>query len=102
MRYGIDCFVDGVWVQFNVGQSVHMMSPKNKRRKVAIGKINGVGGLDKFHFKVIPEFCYKVDATTTYLGDVKLAYLHEDGDQWVVKDVVGGCTLWNERNMGAT
>ena len=101
MRYAIDCFVDGVWVQFNVGQSVHMMSPKNKRRKVAIGKISGVGGVDKFHFKVIPEFCYKVDVTTAYLGDVKLAYPHEDGDQWLVKDVVGGCTLWNERNLRA-
>jgi hypothetical protein len=99
MRYVIDCFVDGVWVQFNVGQSVHMMSLKNKRRKVASGKISGVGDVDKFHFKVIPEFCYKVDMTTAYLGDVKLTYPHEDGDQWLAKDVVGGCTLWNERNM---
>ncbi len=88
-------------MQFSVGQSVHMMSPKNKRRKVAIGKISGVGGVDKFHFKVIPQFCYKVDVTTAYLGDVKLAYPHEDGDQWLVKDVVGGCTLWNERNLRA-
>jgi hypothetical protein len=85
--------VDGVWVQFNVGQSVYMISPKNKRRKVASGKISGVGGVDKFHFKVIPEFCYKVDVTTAYLGDVKLAYPHEDGDQWLVKDVVGTYTL---------
>ena len=43
MKYAIDCFVDGVWVQFNVGHSVHMMSPENKRRKVASSKINGVG-----------------------------------------------------------
>ena len=43
MKYVIDCFVDGVWVQFNVGQSVHMMSLKNKRRKVASDKISGVG-----------------------------------------------------------
>jgi len=93
MRYVIDYFVDGVWVQFNVGQSVYMISPKNKRRKVASGKISGVGGVDKFHFKVIPEFCYKVDVTTAYLGDVKLAYPHEDGDQWLVKDVVGTYTL---------
>ena len=85
--------MDGVWVQFNVGKSVHMMSPKNKRWKVATGKISGVGGVDKFHLKVIPEFCYKVDVTTAYLGYVKLAYPHEDGDQWVVKDVVGGCIL---------
>jgi hypothetical protein len=64
MRYVIDCFVDSILVQFNVGQSVHIMSPKNKRRKVAFGKISGVRRVDKFHFKVIPEFCYKVDVTT--------------------------------------
>ena len=81
---------------------MHIMSPKNKRRKVAIGKISGMGGVNKFNFKVIPEFCYKVDITAAYLGDVKLAYPHEDGDQWLVKDVVGGCTLWNKRNLKAT
>jgi hypothetical protein len=78
-----------------------MMSPKNKRRKVVSGKISGVGSVDKFHFKVILEFCYKVDVTTAHLGDQKLAYPHEDGDQWLVKDVVGGCTLWIERNLRA-
>ena len=61
-----------------------------------------LGGVDKFHFKVILDFCYKVDMNTTYLGGVKLAYPHEVGDQWVVEDVVGSSTLWNERNLGAT
>ena len=88
-------------MQFNVGQCVHLMSPKNKRCKVATGKINGVGGVDKFYFKVIPQFCYKVDVTTAHIDDVKLAYPHEDGDQWVVKDVVGGNTFWNERSLRA-
>ena len=78
------------------------MSPKNKRREVASGKISGVGGVDKFHFKVIPEFCYKVDVITAYLGDVKFAYSYEDEDQWLVKDVVRDWTLWNERNLRAT
>ena len=102
MGYVIDCFMDGVWVQLNVGQSMHMMNPENKRRKVASSKISSVGDVDKFHFKIIPEFYYKVNVTTTYLGDVKLAYPHMDEDQWLVKDVVGGCTLWNERNLRAT
>jgi hypothetical protein len=48
------------------------------------------------------EFSYKVDVTIAYLGDIKLAYPHEDEDQSVVKDMVGGCTLWNERNLRAT
>jgi hypothetical protein len=75
---------------------------ENKRWKVVISKISSVGGVDKFHFKVIPEFCYKVDVTTAYLGDVKLAYPHEDGDQWLVKNVVGSCTLWTEKNLRVT
>jgi hypothetical protein len=77
------------------------MSPKNKRRKVATCKISGVGGVDKFHFKVIPQFCYKVDVTTAHIGDVKFAYPHEDGDQWVVKNIVGGNTLWNKGSLRA-
>lgn len=72
--YAIDCFVDDVWMQFNVGQRMHMMSPKNKKQKVTTGKISGV---DKFHFKFNPDFCYS----------------HEAGDQWIVEDVVGGNTL---------
>ena len=80
-------------MQFNIGQSMYMMSSNNKKRKVAISKINGMGAVDKFHFKVIPKFCYKVDVTTTYLGDMKPAYPQGDRDQWVVKDVVERCTL---------
>lgn len=44
---------------------------------------------------------YKVDVSTAHIGDVKLPHPHEDGDQWVVKDVVGGGTLWNERSLRA-
>lgn len=102
MRYVIDYFVDGVWVQFKVGQSVHMMSSKNKRQKLAIGKINGVGDVNKFDLKVILEFCYKVDVTTSYHGDVKFVYPHEDGDQQLVQDVVEGCTMLYERNLRVT
>ncbi len=88
-------------MQFSIGQSVHMMNPRNNKQKVGSGKISGVGGADKFHFKTIPEFCYKVDVNIAHLGEVRLPYPHEAGDQWVVEDVVGGCTLWNERNLRA-
>ena len=56
---------------------MHMVSPKNKRRKVAIGKIIDI----RVWINFILKFCYKVDVTTVYLGDVKLTHLHEDGDQ---------------------
>ena len=83
-----------MWMQFNVGQCVHMMSVKNNKQKMEIGKINGVGGADKFHFKLIPDFCYKVDVNIAHLGDVRLPY--------PLEDVVGGNTLWIERNLKAT
>ena len=54
-----------------------------------------------FHFKVIPDLCYKVDVTIAYLGGVKLAYPHEAGDQWIIEDVLGGNTLWIEKNLRA-
>jgi hypothetical protein len=60
-----------------------------------------VGGVDKFHFKTIPEFCYKVDVTNAIMGEARLPYPHEAGDQWKVEDVVGGITLWNERKLKA-
>ena len=88
-------------MQFSVGQCVHMMNPRNNKQKVASGKISDVGGVDKFHFKTIPEFCYKVDVSAAHLGEVRLPYPHEAGDQWVAGDVVGGSTLWNERNLRA-
>ena len=65
MRYIIDCFVDDIL--FNVGQSVHIMSLRINKRKDSDHRC---GDADKFHFKVIPEFCYKIDVTTAYLGSV--------------------------------
>ena len=98
----IDSFLNVMWMQFSVEQCVHMMNARNKSQKVANGRISGVGGVDKFHFKTIPEFCYKVDVIIAHLGEVCLPYPHEAWDQWVVEDVVGGITLWNERNLKAT
>lgn len=45
--------------------------------------------------------CYKVDVISAIIGEVQLPYPHEAADQWVVDDVVGGNTLWNERNLKA-
>lgn len=65
MRYVIDCFVDDIL--FNVGQSVDIMSLRIKKRKDGDHRC---GDAAKFHFKVIPEFCYKIDVATAYLGSV--------------------------------
>ena len=80
---------------------MHMRNARNNKQKVANGKISGVGGVDKFHFTIIPESCYKVDVSIAHLDELCFPYAHEAGDQWVVEDVVGGYTLWNERNLKA-
>jgi hypothetical protein len=49
--------------------------------------------VNKFHFKLISNFCYRVDVNIAHLGDVRFTYPHEAGDQWVVEYVVGGNTL---------
>jgi hypothetical protein len=51
-----NAYVHVVWMQFTVGQCVHMMNARNNKQKVASGQISGVGGVDKFHFKTIPKF----------------------------------------------
>lgn len=78
------------------------MSVKNNKQKVALGEISGVWVVDKFHFKFIPKFWYKVDVTIVHLCDVALMYPYEAWDPCVVKDVVGSCTLWDARNLKAT
>jgi hypothetical protein len=75
-------------MQFSVEQYVHMMNPRNNKQKVDSGKISSVGGADKFHFKTFLKFCYKVDVSIVYLGEVCFSYPHETGDQWVVEDVI--------------
>ena len=57
------------------------------------------GGWTSFTSKPSPKFCYKVDVSSAILGEVRLSYPHEAKDQWVIEDVAGDNTLWNERNL---
>ena len=79
--------------QFTIGQIVQLMSMKNPRQIVASGKISGVWGTDKFHFKPIPKFFYKVDVTHVEIGDAPLMHPHAGGDQFLIQDVIGGSVL---------
>jgi hypothetical protein len=85
--------------QFHFGQDVELMNFKNAREIVASGKISGVWGVDKFHFKPIPQFFYKVDVTHALIPDAPLMHPHEAGDQFLVKDVVGSSVLWSQKHM---
>ena len=87
--------------QFHFGQVVQLLDFKNPRTIVASGKISGVWGVDKFHFKAIPPFFYKVDVTHALIGDAPLMLLHEEGDQFLIRDVIGGSVLWSQQHMKA-
>jgi hypothetical protein len=52
------------------------MNFENPREIVASGKINGVWGVDKFHFKPIPQFSYKVEVTHAQIDDPPLMQPH--------------------------
>jgi hypothetical protein len=51
---------------------------------VASGKISGLWDVDKFHGRVIPSFCMKVDVAVIHLANIPLMHPHEADDQVVV------------------
>ena len=87
--------------QFGIGQHVQMLNFKRPHQIVASGTISGVGGIDKFHFKTIPILSYKVGVTHVKVGDAPLMHPHEEGDQFFVKDAIGGSVLWSHKHLKA-
>ena len=87
--------------QLYFGHVVQLMDFKNPRTIVASGKISGVWGVDKFRFKAIPQFFYKVDVTHVLIDDAPLMHPHAGGDQFLIKDVIGGSVLWSQKHMKA-
>ncbi len=68
---------------------------------MALGKISGLWGMDKFHGCFIPNFCVKVDVVVVHVDDVPLIHPHEPNDQVLMQDVVGISTLWNWKYVKA-
>jgi hypothetical protein len=64
------------------------MNPKRSTQKVVAGKVNGVGGEHKCHFKEILEKWFKVDVQEALLPEIALMQPNEDVDQHVIGDVV--------------
>jgi len=62
---------------------------------MALRKFNDLLGVNKFHGRVIPNFCMKVDVAVIYMANIPLMHPHEADDQVVVQDVIGTSTLWN-------
>ena len=59
------------------------------------------GGVDKFCFKPILQFFYKVDVTHGRIDYAPLMHPHARGDQFLVKDVIGGSVLWSQKHIKA-
>ena len=85
--------------QFVIGQEVHILDFKTPHQIVASGTISGVSGIDKFHLRSIPPFFYKIDVTHVHIGDAPLMHPHEGGDQFCVRDAVGGNLLWSHKHL---
>jgi hypothetical protein len=86
-------------LQFSVGEEVWLTNPKRSTQKVASGKVNGIGGEHKFHFKEIPEKWFKVDVQEALLPETTLMQPNEDVDQHVVGDVVGTAIIWDQKHL---
>jgi hypothetical protein len=86
-------------LQFSVGEEVWFMNHKRSTQKVASGKVSGIGGEYKFHFKEIPEKWFKVDVQEALLLETTLMQPNEDADQHMVGDVVGTAVIWDQKHL---
>ena len=87
--------------QFYFGHVVQLMDFKNLRKIVVSCKISGVWGVDKFHFKPIPQIFNKVDVTHAQIDDAPLIHPHAGENQFLVKDVIGGSVSWSHKYIKA-
>jgi hypothetical protein len=78
---------------------VWLINPKRGLQKVASGKVSGVAGEHKFHFKEIPEKWFKVDVQEALLPETTLMHPNDDADQHVVGDVVGTAVIWDQKHI---
>jgi hypothetical protein len=80
-----------------MGQQVCLINPQNVKQNVAIGVVSGFRGIDKFHFKTIPNSWLKVDVKKVVCPNATFMYLHEAANQIVLNNNMGGNALWEEK-----
>jgi hypothetical protein len=73
------------------------MNPKQSTQKVATDIISGVGGEAKFHFVDILDKWFKIDIREALLPETVLMYVNEPADQYLVGDIVGTISIWDQR-----
>jgi hypothetical protein len=88
-------------MKLTMGQEVWLLNPRIVKIKVARGRISGIGGVDKFHFQVIPEGWLKVDIQEALLLDATLMFPNDAADESKVGDIVNGNGIWNQKYVKA-
>jgi hypothetical protein len=78
---------------------VWLLNPRRSSQKVAVGSVSGIGGEQKFHFREIPERCFKVDVREALQRETTLMYPNKDADQVIVGDMVGTAAIWDQKFM---
>jgi hypothetical protein len=78
------------------------MNPKWSTQKVATSTISGVGGEAKFHFVDIPDKWFKIDIREALLPETALMYVNEPADQYLVGNIVGTSSIWDQRYIKKT
>ena len=85
--------------QFKIGDEVFLFNPRAVKQKVAKGRVSGLPGEQKFHFKGIPEAWLKVNVTEIKTKGVPLMYPAVDPDQEFIEHMLGTCVLWHSKNV---
>jgi hypothetical protein len=77
-----------------------MLDPRDKKRVVASGEVQGIEG-DLFHFKKIDEGVCKVAVWHVTDGNIKLFAPNKDDcpPQFFLNDMEGTTTLWEEEKL---
>lgn len=91
-----------VCLQYRCGDEVFLLNPRAHKQKVAVGKISGLPGKHTYHCNDIPETWFKVDIHDILQGEVALMFPNAQGDQEVIKDVKGSCTIWSQKYLKMT
>lgn len=83
--------------QFSRYDDVYLINPRAVKQKVALGRISGIGGVDKFHCMEIPNSWYRVDVLSVLHPNLPLMFPKAEADQHVLRDVQGGNVIWDSK-----
>lgn len=87
-------------MQFTIGQQVSLVNPSAPKQIVAAGTItaiSGGSGQQLYHGQTIPKGWCRLDIAHAPGGFVDLMHPNPAGDEFKLKDVVGGNTIWDEQ-----